>query len=164
MALALPSAAKAATITLVNYIVTDHSSGNGFLITSTNVAPPNFVVNMPTVGTPVSFDLFNISAPEDSVNIGEDTVPKPISVAMTFTPPATGPNVGGTTTGFYQFNPFASNFANCNIFVGGCGSVNWTAPSIFSFGTTGQFQVQTLRTSHSPRRARAVTWRRPSPY
>lgn len=141
IALALPSAAQAATITLASYTVTDHSSGNGLLITSTNVAPPNYVVNMPTVGTPVSFNLFNIGTAEGSVEFGEDTVAKPITVAMTFVPAAVGPSLGGTTVGFYQLNPFASNFGNCNLFVGGCGKVTWTAPSIFNFGTTGQFKV-----------------------
>ena len=136
MALALPSAAKAATITLASYTVTDHSSGNGLLITSTNVAPPNYAINLPTVGSSVTFDLFNIATLESSVE-SDDEVAKPISVAMTFLPSAVGSSVGGVTDGFYQ----GGIFATCGWLAGGCGLVNWTAPSIFSFGTTGQFRV-----------------------
>ncbi len=136
MALALPSAAKAATITLASYTVTDHSSGNGLLITSTNVAPPNYAINLPTVGSAVTFDLFNIATTEGSIE-SDDQVAKPISVAMTFIPAAVGPNVGGVTDGFYQ----GGLFATCGLLAGGCGNVTWTAPSIFNFGTTGQFRV-----------------------
>ncbi len=136
MALALPSAAKAATITLASYTVSKNTVDPGLVVSTTNLLAPGYTFNLPSVGSTHLANLFNIATTEGSIE-SDDTVDKPISVAMNFSaPPGTvGGPVGGFSDGFIQV------FTSCGLLAGGCGRVNWTAPSIFNFGTTGQFKV-----------------------
>ena len=136
MALALPSAAQAATITLAGFNVTANTADPGLVVSTTNLVAPGYSFNLPSVGSTHNFNLFNIATTEGSIE-ADDLVDKPISVAFNFSAPAgtAGPPVGGFSDGFVQL------FTNCGLLAGGCGRVNWTAPSIFNFGTTGQFRV-----------------------
>lgn len=134
--LALPSAAQAATITLAGFTVTKNTTDPGLVVSTTNLVAPGYTFNLPSVGSTHNVNLFNIATTEGSIE-SDDLVDKPISVAFNFSAPAgtVGPPVGGFSDGFVQI------FTSCGLLAGGCGRVNWTAPSIFSFGTTGQFKV-----------------------
>jgi hypothetical protein len=117
-------------------------------------ADPGLVINAsPLAFAPISLTSINefadravltIGTPEGSVNtdflslFGEDTVPYPISVSFSFLSPTgtTGSAVGGSTYGFIL--PFTS----CGVIAGGCGAVDWGAPTEFSFGNTGKFSVE----------------------
>ena len=140
--LALPSAAQAATITLAGFSVTANTADPGLVVSTSNLVAPGYSFNLPSVGSVHNVNLFSIGTSEGSIE-ADDLVDKPISVAYNFSAPAgtVGGPTNGFSDGFIQFNPFASNFLNCNVFIGGCGRVLWTAPSIFNFGTTGQFRV-----------------------
>jgi len=86
-----------------------------------------------SVGNFVTFSLFDIWTTESSVNDGEDTIAKDISVALTFSAPSgsTGDPIGGETVGLYG-GLFGSYQA---------GQVYWNSPVEFYFGNTGVFSV-----------------------
>lgn len=136
MTLVLPSAARAATITLAGFTVSANTTDPGLVVSTTNLVAPGYSFNLATVGSTHGVNLFNIATAEGSIE-ADDRVDKAISVAMNFSaPPGTvGGPVGGFSDGFVQV------FTSCGILAGGCGRVLWTAPSLFTFGTTGQFQL-----------------------
>ena len=127
-ALALPGAASALTFTgswaigAINSIdpglvVKTSSSGGGF---STDLG----------VGDSHTFNLFRIWTDETSVNVPEDTAPKPFSVAFSFDDPVTG----GTATGVtYGTNNFWTQ----------SGVLAWDGPITLSFGqnNTGKLSL-----------------------
>ncbi len=134
---AFATSASAATtitgsVTGLNYQTTDPGLG----VSATAIAFPSFTLN--NVNDFADFDVLNIGTTEGTVNIGEDTNPSPISVTFTFTDPAgtSGAAVTGTTFGFII------PFTTCGIIAGGCGRVDFGAPTNFTFGNGGQFSVQ----------------------
>jgi hypothetical protein len=77
------------------------------------------------------FDLFTIGTTESTVNLGEDTVQKPIRVTFDWTAPlgVVPDDVNGKTSGWTW------------IIVDG-GKVEWNdSPAVFNFGNGGQFTL-----------------------
>ena len=117
---------------------TVHGSDPGLVLTST---PGSFSTDVSLDGSaPVSThvnNLFSVGTGEGSVEVFEDTVLYPISVAFSFTNPfdTTGGSITGESFGFYQL------FTSCGLFAGGCGAVVWDGPAIFNFGDGGSFSV-----------------------
>src|SRR5690606_1135929 len=96
--LAVPTLANAVTIS-ASYQVNLNSSDPGLVVNYAEIAanPFNYDLNE---GQYVTFDLFKIWTPESHVNVGEDTIPQPISVDFLFTlPEALGGSAGGETVG-----------------------------------------------------------------
>lgn len=135
----------AGSVTGISYRDTDP----GLVITASPIVFPGFTLT--NAGDYQDFDVLTIGTTEGTVNTnfpfpgGEDITPYPISVTFTFTDPAgaSGLPVSGSTGGFYTLNPFSS----CGIFAGGCGYVDWGAPSVFNFGNGGQFSVELFDTT-----------------
>ncbi|HVZ61069.1 MAG TPA: hypothetical protein VG892_09820 [Terriglobales bacterium] len=127
LALLVPAAAMADTFTVSSYSVT------------LNTVDPGLVLNWaPALATPYSFNLnpgqstgwfnlFDLWTNETAVNLGEDTVPKPISVTMNFSQPIASGTVGGSTYGVY------------GVIQGG--HVTWSAPVVVPFGNGGSFTM-----------------------
>jgi hypothetical protein len=85
-------------------------------------------LNLPTVGSTQSVDLFTLWTNEGSVNLGEDTVAKPISVLFNFTAPSVfNGSVSGTTVGIWGFYEL--------------GHVSWNGPVDLNFGNGGVLRV-----------------------
>jgi hypothetical protein len=125
-ALALASAASATTF-VGDYAATVNSSDPGLVVHVTDL-PGAINLNLATVGSTQSVNLFNLWTDEGSVNLGEDTVAKPISVLFNFTAPsAFGGSVTGTTVGIWGL------FEK--------GHVSWSAPVDLSFGSGGVLRV-----------------------
>ena len=119
-----------------------HGADPGLVVYANPLAFSSFSLNP---GETHVVDVLNIGTNEGSVQFFEDTVPYPISVNFAFTDPtgATGAPVNGSTVGYFTF------FGSCSLFGsgGGCGAVNWGSPSVFNFGTGGQFSVGLLDAS-----------------
>lgn len=82
-----------------DYTIAANSSDPG-LVVSTSNSQPSLNFNLNNVGDSTTFDLFDIWTDETTVNAGEDTVAKPISVTFDFTNPELfGGNVDGSTVG-----------------------------------------------------------------
>jgi hypothetical protein len=116
-----------AAIELTSFSVASHSSGPGLLVQTSpsSGGPTSLALNQ--AGDSVELDLFKIWTAESSVNVGEDTVAKPISVAFNFTSGTEtfGDVVHGQTrgvAGFFLFLPF------------GAGVVDWDTPLSIFFG------------------------------
>ena len=104
--LAFAAQASATVFTLDSITVASHGVGDG------NGLEVGIISHIPLDGLtfdlgdddPQTFDLFTIYSDEGTVNAGEDTVAKPISVAFDFSAPFpndVGP-VGGATNGVRQ--------------------------------------------------------------
>lgn len=139
-ALAAPASA---TTTIAGSVsnITYHGADPGLVIVANALAFPSFSLNP---GESFEVDLLEVGTREGTVNtdflslFGEDTVPYPISVDLSFTDPTgvLGGPIGGSTFGFIA--PLTS----CGWIAGGCGAVQWGGPMLFSFGDGGQFSVQ----------------------
>ena len=83
-------------------------------------------------GATDTFGLFDIWTEEGTVNDGEDTLPKEISVALFFSSPsdAVGDSIGGETRGVREFYGIIQY-----------GEVTWDDPESFAFGDGGRFTV-----------------------
>lgn len=122
--------AKADIFTLNSYNVSLNASDPGLVLNWSPILTQPTTWNL-NVGQSVNFDLFRIGTTESTVNFGEDTVPKPISVSFQWAaPPGVTPDtVNGLTRGW-------------TIFLADGGKVNWTdSPAVFNFGNGGQFTL-----------------------
>lgn len=133
---AAASPASAAVTIEGTVTATTHSVDPGLVIFANPLAFPSVTLN--NIGDFEDRLILNVGTLEGSVNLGEDTRPYPILVDFNFTSPsgALGAAVSGSTFGFMI--PLTS----CGLIAGGCGRVDWGAPSIFNFGNGGQFSVQ----------------------
>jgi hypothetical protein len=120
MAFAIP-------FTLDSYTVSLNTSEPGLVVYANDILtePTTFNLN---VGQSAPFTLFELGTDETWANLGEDTTPKPISVAFNFSTPSVNNDLNGTTTGVWAF-------------ITTWGNVNWNNPALFDFGTTGQFSL-----------------------
>ncbi|AYJ86404.1 PEP-CTERM sorting domain-containing protein [Sphingomonas paeninsulae] len=119
-----------------NYSTTVNSSGSGLLINTQRLAPDlQFTLN--NVGQTVSSDLFKIYTNETDVG-ADDLVGQAIQVGFTFTSPAFGGVLDGTTVGERSFFGLFQN-----------GVVHWNngGNAVFDFGNGGQLQVHLNDTS-----------------
>jgi hypothetical protein len=127
-ALALTTGTASATTFLGDYTVTAINSADPGLKVFATDLPGAINLNLPTVGSTQSVALFNLWTDEGSVNLGEDTVAKPISVLFNFTAPSSfNGTVTGTTVGIFGF------FEK--------GHVTWTGPVDMNFGSGGVLRV-----------------------
>lgn len=117
-------------IELTSYNVTSHTSGPGLLVNATPSSGGPKPLALANAGDSVVVELFKIWTDETSVNIGEDTVAKPISVAFdfkfgseTFDGVVHGQTAG--IAGLFVLLPF------------GAGAVNWATPVEIAFGAGG---------------------------
>lgn len=131
------SASAAVTITGSVTGVSVNNTDPGLVIEASPVAFPSFTLN--NVGDFRDFTVLTIGTSEGTVNFPDDFQPRPISVAFSFSSPngAAGAPIGGTSTGFVDFNLFGS----CGVLAGGCGSATFGAPTQFSFSQGGRFSV-----------------------
>lgn len=118
------------TFTLHNYTVNANTGDPGLIINTSPLLANDSTWNL-SVGDSVTFDLFRIWTPENSVG-DDDKNPKDISVAFNWTaPPGTIPNdAGGTTKGVTSWSGFTQY-----------GQVAWNNPTTFTFGNGGQFHI-----------------------
>lgn len=125
-----------AAIELTSFNVASHSSGPGLLVSTAPISgPTTLAVN--NVGDSVLVDLFRLWTDETSVNVGEDTVAKNISVNFNFKfgSESFAGLVNGQTAGIagvFLFVPF------------GAGVVDWATPVDVAFGTTGKLRIEFL--------------------
>jgi hypothetical protein len=125
--LALAAGTANATVFVGDYSATVNGTDPGLVVHVTDL-PGAINLNLPTVGSTQSVNLFNLWTDEGSVNLGEDTVAKPISVLFSFTAPsAFGGSVTGTTVGIWGFYEK--------------GHVTWNDPVDLSFGNGGVLRV-----------------------
>jgi hypothetical protein len=119
-----------------DYTTTVHSSGPGLLINTQRLAPDlHFTLN--SVGQTVSSNLFKIYTNETGVG-ADDLVGQEIKVGFTFTSPAFGGVLEGTTIGERSFLGFFQN-----------GVVHWDngGNAVFDFGNGGQLQAHLTDTT-----------------
>lgn len=106
MVLGTTTAAQAAvTFSLDDYTVAVNSADPGLVIEQQKLLDTAWVFDLEE-GQSKTVDLFKIWTDEESVNQGEDTVPKGISVAFSFSsppPPFSGSSTG-STFGVYDGN------------------------------------------------------------
>lgn len=161
-ALAGLSAPASAAVNISGYVsdIDYRDTDPGLVVYANPIAFPGF--SLANVGDYMDFDVLTIGTDETAVNwfIGDndDIIPYPISVTFTFTDPAgaSGAPVSGTTEGILSLNPFDS----CAVYYsGGCGEVDWGAPSVFSFGNGGQFSVELFDTTFATEGSANVTGR-----
>jgi len=142
LGLAALSAPAAASTTITGEVsnIDARASDPGLVVQANPVAFPSFTLN--NVGDYADFTVLTIGTREGSVEF-DDLFSYPITATFTFSSPAgaTGPAVTGSTSGFIQL------FTSCGIINGGCGRVEWNAPSVFNFGTGGQFSVELFDTT-----------------
>ncbi len=128
--LALPGVAGAVSFG-GTYVVSANGSDPGLVV---QVAPgtDGFATPDLAVGGSYTFDLFRIWTDEASVNVGEDDLARPISVAFSFSAPgAFGGSVTGSTVGVT--GPIFDRPQN--------GSLSWNGPVTLNFGTGGTGKV-----------------------
>ena len=135
MILGLGGVASAAPInfTLQSYNVSLNQSDPGLVLYWNPILTQPTTWNLDVGQSSNKFNLFQIGTTELTVNQGEDTVQKPISVSFTWAaPPGVTPdNVNGQTYGWTFF---------FGLFEGGV--VDWSdSPAVFNFGNGGQFQL-----------------------
>lgn len=126
-----------AAIELKSFNVTSNTSDPGLIV---NTSPSMGGLNDKLViagGPGVTVDLFKIWTNETSVNAGEDTVSKPISINFTFSSNGQdfAANVMGVTqgiAGFFLFVPI------------GAGAVDWDSPAEILFGNGGKLRIELL--------------------
>jgi hypothetical protein len=125
-----------AAIELNSFSVSSHAAGPGLLVNSAPISgPTTLAIN--NAGDSVVVDLFRLWTNETSVNFGEDTVAKGISVNFNFKfgAEAFAGLVNGQTAGIagvFLFVPF------------GAGIVDWASPVDVTFGTTGKLRIEFL--------------------
>lgn len=131
------SANAAVTITGEVSSVNVRASDPGLVITASPVGFPTFTLN--NEGDFADFTVLTIGTNEASVDFPDDFIPRPVSVAFSFSNPtgASGAPITGTTVGFYTLGLFG----NCGLLAGGCGSATFGAPTEFSYGQGGRFSV-----------------------
>lgn len=78
---------------------TVHNSGNGLLLDAAIVVPDGLTFELNGVGDSETFTFLKVWSPEDWVNVGEDTEPKPISATLAFSSPASSGTVAGESVG-----------------------------------------------------------------
>ncbi len=126
-ALALAASAAHATTFVGDYSATVNGSDPGLIIKTTDL-PGAININLASVGSSATVNLFTIWTPETDVALFEDTVSKPISVLFSFTAPDTfGGVVAGDTYGVWG--------------VAEKGHVSWDGPVILNFGNGGKLKV-----------------------
>lgn len=117
-----------------------HTSGDGLLVYANPLANSNFNFSLDALNpTKVISNFLKIGTTEGSVELFEDTTPKPITVFFNFDNPFDSlGGISGSTTGFYTL----SLGGPCGAFAGGCGSVNFN-PFTFTFGpnNSGSFKL-----------------------
>lgn len=140
-ATAMISTPAMATVTIqgdpANTTVNGFTGSNGLLITGSGLSYGPFTLT--NIGDSLTLNVLTIGTPEGSVNIFEDTNPRPISVDFAFLNPsdANGGLVTGTTVGF-----ISGLFGSCGLIAGGCGAVDWSnTPTVFNFGNGGSFSL-----------------------
>jgi len=98
-------------------------------------------------------NLFTIGTPEGAVDF-DDVFSQPVTVNFAFSSPTgTSPTqLTGSSVGYYSL------LGSCGVFAGngGCGSVTWGAPTVFSFGTTGKFSLNLKDVSFATPGSKAV--------
>ena len=107
------------------------------LVVYADSTPFSFSLN--NVGDTFTTSVMRIGTEEGSLNL-DDYVNYAISAAFTFASPAgtSGPAVTGTTDGTFTF----LGIGDCPGFISDCGRVQWNNPTLFSFGTGGQFSLE----------------------
>lgn len=139
LAIVLCASVAQAAIELTSFNVTTHTSGDGLLVNATpNTGGPKSLA-LANIGDSVVVDLFTIWTSETSVNTGEDTVAKGISVAFNFAFGSSkfSETVSGQTygiAGVFLFVPF------------GAGVVDWASPEWVNFGAnnSGLLRIEFL--------------------
>ncbi len=130
----LAAGAAQATSFMGDYTISAHNSGDGLLIETLKVANLGTGFTLANVGDSHSYQpLFKIWTDETTVNAGEDTVAKPISVSFAFTAPEVfGGSVDGNTVGQASLFGFYQN-----------GLLSWDNGGVatFGFGNGGLLQV-----------------------
>jgi hypothetical protein len=119
--------ANALLFNLGSYDVTLNTTDPGLVLYSNPILsePASFNLN---VGQSTTFALFRIGTDESTVNWGEDTVSKDISVSFDFSTPDVTNSIEGTTRGaWFLFWDY--------------GTVDWENPASFYFGNGGLFTI-----------------------
>ncbi|WP_375290119.1 PEPxxWA-CTERM sorting domain-containing protein [Qipengyuania sp.] len=138
-AVAAPATAAVTVSGSVDSMVLNDSDP-GLVLYGSALSFADFV--LANVGDTHTVDVMTIGTQEGSVNIGEDTVAKPISANFTFSSPA---GAAGTANG--QSYGFIQLFTSCGLLAGGCGRVSWSNPTIFNFGNGGSFSMTLSQTT-----------------
>lgn len=131
-------AAPASAVTVAGSVTgVTANTGSGLIINSSGFN--SFSGNLNSVGSTFSVaNLFTIGTPEGAVDF-DDIFSQPVTVNFAFSSPTgTSPTqLTGSSVGYYSL------FGSCSLFAGqgGCGSVTWGSPTVFSFGTTGKFSL-----------------------
>lgn len=123
-------AATVYNVDVGNSSISAHTSGPGLLIGSSIIVPEGYSFSLDGVGDSHTFAFFRIWTNEDWVNVGEDTVAKPITATLAFSIPLASGTVDGSTVGL-------------SVGVGGfyqAGKVTWNGPTIVD-ASSGQFQI-----------------------
>ena len=127
----MAGAAWADTFTLSSYDVSLNTSDPGLVLYWNPILTQPATWDLSVGGNTGWFDLFTVGTTESTVNLGEDTAQKPISVSFNWSAPTgTVPDtVNGETNGW-------------TIFIIDGGIVDWDdSPAIFNFGSGGQFTL-----------------------
>lgn len=117
--------------TLDSYTVSLNQSDPGLVLYSSPMLVQPKTWTLDVGQSTAKFNLFRIGTTEGTVNLGEDTQQKPITVSFNWALPlgVTPDNVNGQTYGWTLF------------LVDGA-VVDWTdSPAVFNFGNGGQFQL-----------------------
>jgi hypothetical protein len=133
--LALSARADATDFKLGSYSVTLNSGGSGLQLWTSNLleeADKTFSLN--SVGQSYETELFRIGTSEVSLD-GDDLMPNPISVALSFVAPP--PGFAGAAGGLTGAAWFIVNF----------GYVVWDNPAILAFGDGGLLGVSLTSTA-----------------
>ena len=142
LSLGMATPAYAINFTISDYTVTLHDTEppDGLRVEATDVMSNGFTFALNAVGQTFTTQLFEISTPEDALNL-DDLIPFGINVNLQFSAPAPAfqGNAQGDTFGFFFFLPIF-----CGEFV--CGAVDWDNDSaasalVLPFGTTGQLAL-----------------------
>ncbi len=124
--------AGASTFTLQSYNVSLNTTDPGLVLYWNPILSQPTSWNLNVGQSTGWFDLFKIGTTESTVNYGEDTVQKPISVSFNWSSPiGTIPDtVNGETSGW-------------TIFIFDGANVDWNdSPAVFNFGNGGQFILE----------------------
>ena len=129
LALTFAAASAEATTTISGSVANvAANTGSGLIINTGLFNSFNFDLDVGENSGPVG--LFTIWTPEATVEWGEDTVPKDISVSFNFLSPTgvSGDPAEGETFGF-------------NLLFTQGGIVKWDAPEIYTFGNGGKLKI-----------------------
>ena len=96
------AASPAFATTFVGSYSASYNTADPGLVLATTPINPTYSFNLNSVGSTAYVDLFDIFTNEGSVNLGEDTKSKPITVDLDFTAPGTASgSVSGHTAGIW---------------------------------------------------------------